>query len=182
MARRLSRGAPFTEDDLAAMPDDGHRYELVDGALLVTPAPDVRHQTSVVALTALLHAARERGRHRVLVAPTDVRLSPTTILQPDVLVARESDLTEARVDRAPLLAVEVLSPNTRLTDLGTKRLAYEAAGVPAYWLVDPDGPSLTVLHLEGGRYVEHAVVTGDEAYHATLPFPLTVVPARLLDG
>ena len=181
MALDLSWGAPFTEDDLAAMPEDGHRYELVDGALIVTPAPNIRHQTCVTALAMLLYAAR-REEHRVLVAPVDVRLSAGTILQPDVVVARQKDFSEARLEGAPLLAVEVLSASTRLTDLGTKRLVYEAAGVPAYWLVDPDVPSLTVLHVEEGRYVEHALVTGDEPYEADFPFPVTVVPAQLIAG
>ena len=162
------------------MPDDGHRYELLDGVLLVTPAPSVRHQTCVTALSALLYSARG-AEHRVLVAPLDVRLSRFTVLEPDVLVARGSDLTEARLERPPLLAVEVHSPSTRRIDLGSKRLAYEAAGVPAYWLVDPDVPSLTVLHLEAGRYVEQANVTADEPYHADFPFPVTVVPAQLTE-
>ncbi len=74
----------------------------------------------------------------------------------------------------------MLSPSTGRIDLGTKRLAYEAARTPAYWLVDPEAPSLTVLHLDEGRYVEHAVVTGDEPYGATFPFPVTVVPAELV--
>ncbi len=167
-------------DDLADRPADGHRYELVDGALIVTPAPDIRHQTCVTALAMLLYAAR-REEHRVLVAPVDVRLSAGTILQPDVVVARQKDFSEARLEGAPLLAVEVLSASTRLTDLGTKRLVFEEAGVPAYWLVDPDVPSLTVLELDAGRYVERATVTGDEPFYATFPFPVTVVPARLLD-
>ncbi len=181
MALDLSWGAPFTEDDLAAMPEDGHRYELVDGALIVTPAPNIRHQTCVTALVMLLYAAR-REEHRVLVAPVDVRLSADTILQPDVVVASKTDFSEARLEGAPLLAVEVLSPSTRLTDLGTKRLVFEEAGVRAYWLADPDVPSLTVLHLEEGRYVEHAMVTGDEPYEADFPFPVTVVPAQLIAG
>lgn len=180
MATDLSWGAPLTEDDLAGMPDDGHRYELVEGVLLVTPAPSIPHQTCVVSLVVLLRTARTEG-HLVLVAPTDVRLTAVTVLQPDVLVARPADMTLARLEGAPVLAVEVLSPSTRLIDLGTKRLAYEAAGVPAYWLVDPDVPSLTVLHLEHGRYVEHVVVTGDEAYIATVPFSVTVVPSVLLE-
>lgn len=163
------------------MPDDGHRYELVDGALVVTPAPNVRHQTCVLALGMLLYSARGEG-HRVLIAPVDVRLSPTTVVQPDVLVARQSDLTDTRLEGAPLLAVEVLSASTSRIDLGTKRLVFEAAGVPAYWLVDPDEPSLTVLHLQDGRYIELVTVTGEEPYAATVPFPVTVVPARLLDG
>jgi Uma2 family endonuclease len=85
------------------------------------------------------------------------------------------------VEGAPVLVVEVLSPSTRSIDLGTKRLAYEAAGVPAYWLVDPEVPSLTVLELDAGRYVERATVTGDDAFHADFPFAVTVIPARLLD-
>ena len=72
------------------------------------------------------------------------------------------------------------SPSTRKTDLGTKRLAFEAAGVPAFWLVDPDGPSLTVLRLDEGRYVEEAFVEGDGVYDSSSPFAVRVVPADLV--
>jgi Uma2 family endonuclease len=181
MALDVAKGAPFTEDDLADRPDDGHRYELIDGALIVTPAPGVPHQRVVTRLVVLLHGARQPGQE-VFAAPLDVRLSRFTVLQPDVLVARRADLTPARLEAAPLLVVEILSSGTRRIDLGTKRLAFEAAGVPAYWLVDPDVPSLTVLELEGGSYAERATVAGDEEFHATVPFPVTVIPARLLDG
>ena len=180
MATDLSWGAPLTEDDLAGMPDDGHRYELVDGVLLVSPSPRLAHQRCVGNLFIALHGARQAG-YEALVAPFDVRLSRITVVIPDVLVARSADLTPARLETAPVLAVEVRSPSTALIDQGTKRLVYEAAGVPSYWMVDPDGPSLTVLHLHEGRYLVHAVVEGQEAYVATLPFPVTVVPARLLD-
>ena len=176
----LPWGEPLTEDDLAAMPDDGHRYEILDGVLVVTPASNLRHQTCVTALWALLHAARGT-EHRVLVAPFDVRLSRFTVLEPDVLVAHRSDFTDARLEGPPLLAVEVVSPSTRRIDLGSKRLAYEGGGVPAYWLVDPDVPSLTVLQLEDGRYEEKAHVTGDEPYEGEFPFPVTVVPAALIE-
>ena len=64
-------------------------------------------------------------------------------------------------------------------DLGTKRLAYEAVGVPEYWLIDPEAPSLTVLRLIEGHYEEVARVTGDERYEATYPFPVTIVPGSL---
>ncbi len=181
MATDLAWGAPLTEDDLATMPDDGHRYELLDGVLLVTPSPNLDHQRCVLSLAILLRSARPPDQE-VLIAPFDVRLSRHTVLKPDVLVAPKAALTPARLETAPALVVEVQSPSTRRIDLGSKRLAYEAAGVPAYWLVDPDGPSLTVLHLEGGRYVEHATATGHKPYSATVPFPVTVVPARLLDG
>lgn len=176
----LPWGAPLTEDDLAATPADGHRYELLDGTLLVTPAPSLTHQLCVASLLILLREARQPGQV-VLTAPFDVRLSRITVLEPDVLVAWRADLTPARLEGPPLLSVEVLSPSTRRIDVSVKRLAYEAAGVPAYWIVDPDAPSLTVLELEEGRYVERAAVAGDEPFHATVPFPVTVVPARLLD-
>lgn len=176
----LPWGAPLTEHDLATMPDDGHRYELLDGTLLVTPAPNISHQRCVTRLLVLLDAARLAGQE-VFVAPFDVRLSETTVLVPDLVVAQKADLTPARLDGPPLLAVEVLSPSTRRIDLGTKRLAYEAAGVPAYWLVDPELPSLTVLELDAGRYVERGTVAGDEPFHATFPFHVTVVPSRLRD-
>lgn len=179
MALDLSWGAPFTEDDLADRPDDGHRYEILDGALLVTPSPTPDHQTCVGRLFTLLEAGCP-PEHRVFVAPLDVGFSRSTVVQPDLLVARKADVKPTRVEGSPVLVVEVLSASTRSIDLGTKRLAYEAAGVPAYWLVDPEVPSLTVLELDAGRYVERATVTGEEAFHATVPFAVTVVPARLL--
>ncbi len=163
------------------MPDDGHRYELVDGVLVVTPAPGTAHQRCVYRLAALLLGAAEAGLD-VLGAPYDYQVGPTTLLQPDVVVARREDLGEARLERKPLLVVEVVSPSTRLTDLGTKRLAYEAAGVPAYWLIDPAEASLTVLRLEEGRFTEEAQVVGEQSYQARYPFDVVVVPADLVVG
>jgi Uma2 family endonuclease len=179
MALALQWGAPLTYADLEGMPDDGHRYELVDGVLVVTPAPGKLHQRCVVRLTALLLAAAGTG-HEVLAAPFDYLVGPATLLQPDVLVARREDVGEARLERSPLLVVEVLSPSTRLTDLGTKRLAYEAAGVPTYWLVDPVSPSLTVLRLHEGRYAEEAEVVTDERYETSQPVEVTVAPSDLV--
>jgi len=180
----LPLGVPLTVTDVWDIPDDGHRYELIEGVLIVTPAPGAAHQTCAARVWALLdHAAGPE--HLVLLAPFDWVAGPQTLLQPDVLVALRADVADTgdkRLERTPLLVVEVASPSTRMVDRGTKRLAFEAAGVPAYWLVDPDAPSLTVLHLEDGRYVEHAVVTGEEQYAATVPFPVRVVPARLLDS
>ena len=76
--------------------------------------------------------------------------------------------------------IEVLSPTTARIDKGSKRLAFEGAGVPSYWLVDPDAPSLTVLELVGGAYAEVAFVPGEERFTAARPFPVTVVPADLV--
>jgi Uma2 family endonuclease len=126
---------------------------------------------------ALKAAAGEE--HFVVPAPFDYYVSEYTFFEPDIVVALDEEVDHARLERTPLLLVEVGSRSTRLVDLGTKRLAYEAAGVPEYWLADPDEPSLTILRLVDGRYVEVAKVTGDEPYEASYPFPVTIVPGRL---
>ena len=176
----MTHGSPYTYDDLQGMPDDGHRYEILDGALLVTPAPGAAHQVCVFAVGRLLHQYRRSG-DVVMIAPFDYVVSPSTVLEPDVLVARREDLGPANLPRTPLLVVEVLSPSTGRVDRTAKRLAYEEAGVPAYWLVDPTVPSVTVLELVAGSYQEIAVVVGESSFEATLPFTVPITPARLLD-
>jgi Uma2 family endonuclease len=169
---------PFTRAELDALPDDGRRHELIDGCLVVTPSPGFLHQVVVGRLFRLLddHASNDVV---VLVAPFDVVLADDTVVEPDVLVARGRDFTAKDLPAAPLLAVEVLSPSTRRIDLHLKLARYEAAGCPAYWVVDPDLPSLTAWQLEAGRYGEVARVVGGEAWTATSPFEVTVVPDSL---
>ncbi len=118
---------------------------------------------------------------KVLLAPFSVVLAEDTVLQPDLLVARRSDFTERDLPVAPLLAVEVLSPSTRLIDLHLKRARFEAAGCRAYWVVDPDAPSLSGWELRDDQYAEVAHVVGDQEYAAVTPYPVTVNPSRLLD-
>lgn len=169
----------LTYEDLETLPQDGLRYELVDGSLLVTPAPSVRHQNCVARLLVALVAAAPPDV-QVLPAPLDWKVSEGTCFQPDVLVARRADVGPDRLERAPLLCIEVLSPSTRLVDLELKRAAYAREGVPDYWVVDPDVPSVVALHLGEGRYGEAATATGDVALRAHSPFPVVVVPADLL--
>jgi Uma2 family endonuclease len=173
------RSGPFTRADLDAMPDDGRRYELVDGALLVTPAPGSRHQGMVVELIALLHSACPPNL-RVFTAPYDVTLAEDTVVQPDVLVTRRADVQERGLFTAPALAVEVLSPSTRLVDLELKRARYEQAGVASYWVVDPVALTLTAWRMQDGGFVLVAEVGGDETFSTTEPFPVEVSPARLV--
>lgn len=176
----LPRSRALTRDDLDAMPDDGHRYELIDGALIVTPAPSLRHQTMVGHLHLALSAACPADL-KVLLAPFDVALALDTVVQPDLLVARRSDLTERDLPTAPLLAVEVLSPSTRHIDLSLKRARYEEAGCASYWVLDPLAPSLTVWELAADGYGEATVVTAAEEYVTRTPFAISLVPSQLLD-
>jgi len=175
----LPRGRAFTEDDLAAMPDDGNRYELVDGALIVTPSPVTLHQIVVGELYLALRAACP-DTQRVLLAPYDVRISATTVLQPDLLVASKVAFGVKNLPGAPLLAVEVLSPSTRHIDLGLKLSRYEAAGCASYWVVDPDVPSISAWELWDGGYVDSGVATGAESLTLHRPFEVTVVPSTLV--
>ena len=174
----LPRSVPLTYDDLQAMPDDGHRYELVDGALIVTPAPRTPHQRVAFNLARVLADAAP-PELEVMMAPVDYVVSNVTVLQPDVLVARRADITERNLPAPPVLVVEVLSPSTRTIDAGTKRLALEAAGVPHYWMVDPDGPSILALELVDGVYREATPVIGADTFVVTTPFAFSVVPADL---
>ncbi len=176
----LQWGSPLTIADLDAMPEDGHRYELIDGTLLVTPAPNTRHQRCVARLLATLGPAAGPDIE-VLPAPYDWVAGPSTLFQPDVLVARRSDLGPERLERPPLLVIEVLSPSTRRIDLAAKRMAYAEAGVAGYWIVDPEAPSLTVLQLEGSVYAEASTVVGDEPWECRVPLHATVVPSRLVN-
>lgn len=169
----------FTADDLDALPDDGNRYELLDGELLVTPSPTVRHQNVAGELFLALRLALPPGL-RVLMAPMDVRFGPKRQLQPDLLVLRDEGLEAVRVESVPLLVVEILSPGTRSRDLVQKRRAYEEEGVVSYWIVDPKAPSLIVLELADGAYQEVARVAGDQPWTASLPYVVTVVPRDLL--
>lgn len=170
----------FTLADLDALPDDGMRYELVDGVLLVTPAPLPLHQFAVVELSYLLRH-RCPADLRVFVAPLDYRPTPRRSLQPDVLVCRRADVGPKAIEKPLLLAVEILSPATQSKDLVYKRRLYEEAGVASYWTFDPAKEQLTVLELVGGRYEQRAVVTGKEAFDAERPYPVRIVPADLVD-
>ncbi|MGH3693388.1 MAG: Uma2 family endonuclease [Pseudonocardiaceae bacterium] len=176
----------FTVEDLERIPDDGLRYELLDGTLLVSPAPGVWHQEVALELAIRLRTACPPELH-VVIAPFEWRGGRRTALQPDVLVARHADLLAVEGEflaAAPVLAVEVLSPSTRRIDRLSKLSAYEEAGVSSYWLVDPDpeSPSLQALDLVDGRYVEVGCAVGEDSWQAKRPFPVTVIPADLVAG
>lgn len=175
----LPRGRAYTRADLETMPDDGHRYEIVDGALLATPSPSLLHQAVSSNLIKVLQASAPAG-FRVLHAPLDFVIDEATILQPDLLVVPAADLHRADQPLEPVLVVEILSPTTRRVDLTLKRSRYEAAGVASYWAVDPVVPSVTGWQLVDGRYVDAAHVEGDELFEASTPFGVTLRPLDLL--
>jgi Uma2 family endonuclease len=176
-------GQPFTVDELDRMPDDGRRYELLDGVLIVSPRPRVLHQEVAFQLAVELREACP-PHLRVIPEPA-VQLTRITEFDPDIVVIRRELLREAKVTEPPLLIVEVRSPSTALIDLNRKKAAYGQFGVRSYWVVDPDPerPELTVFELgPGGRYEERGRVGGPTPFRALRPFAVDIVPARLVEG
>jgi len=169
----------WTVHDLDLIPDDGLQYELLDGALLVSPAPVPSHQRAAARLYLLLAAACPPDLE-VFFAPLDWRPDSRTSLQPDLLVVRKEDIGPANITAPLLLAVEVLSPSTRRKDAVYKRSKYEDSGVAGFWIVDPVIPSTTALDLVDGRYVVVGEATGDAAVTLNKPFAVTVIPSALI--
>jgi Uma2 family endonuclease len=131
----------LTYEDYVRIPDDGKRHEIIDGEHYVTAAPFIRHQDLVVRLTILIGSfVREHRLGKLLIAPTDVILSPHDIVQPDLLFVsneRASILTEKNIQGAPDLVIEILSNSSRRLDEVLKRQAYERFGAREYWIFDP---------------------------------------------
>jgi len=146
----------LTYEDYQKLPDNGTRKEILGGELFVTPAPTPRHQHVVGTLYAALKThidARRLGE--ALASPIDVVLSPTDVVQPDIVVIadrRRAIIGEAAIHGAPDLVVEVLSPGTAAIDRGRKMQAYARATVPQYWIVDPEAHVIEVHTLEGTTY------------------------------
>lgn len=175
-------GQPFTIAELDRMPHDGRRYELLDGVLVVSPRPSTIHQVAAYRIASALGAACP-AEWQVVPEPAVV-LSPQTEFDPDVVVARLADLGGTKITRPPLLVVEIRSPSTALFDLNAKKAAYQEFGVASYWIVVPDlaQPELVAFQQRGGRYVQTAHVCGEEPFGAQRPFPVEIVPARLVAG
>lgn len=170
---------PFTVADLETMPDDGHRYELLDGVLVVSSSPSVPHQRAVGRLFLHLQASCP-PTCEVFVAPLDVILAEDTLVVPDLIITCAIAPGVLRLPEPPLLAIEVISPSSRGFDLVLKRDRLERAGIPSYWVVDPLDPRLIVWELHDGRYVEVADVRDDETFTASQPYAVTLVPSGLV--
>jgi Uma2 family endonuclease len=164
----------LTSEDLFRIRETSdERLELIEGELFVTPAPSLGHQdVSANCYTWLRRAIVEPGRGRVYYAPADVRLAENTIVQPDLVVVlsdRFNILTRSRIEGAPNLVIEIVSPSTTTYDRVTKRGVYARYGVPGYWLVDFEARTVTVFSdPRDGRY-QRETEYGDTAVSATIP-------------
>jgi len=147
----------LTYDDLAALPADGNRYELLEGELYVTTAPRLRHQEVVANLHLILAPyVRRLELGEVYLSPVDVVLTNITVVEPDLLYLDAERLAQQVNDRAvegpATLFIEVLSPSTAAADRGIKRQLAARYGAPHYWLVDPDARLIETYRLVGNTY------------------------------
>lgn len=135
-----------TYDDYRNLPNDGKRYEIIGGELLMTPAPSTIHQRILrKLLIALTNHIDNNNLGEVLCSPVDVVLSMTDVVQPDlVFIAKERSqiITKKNIVDAPDLVIEILSENTAVIDQGQKKKLYEKYGVKEYWIADPETQSI----------------------------------------
>jgi Uma2 family endonuclease len=174
MATTSHFDARLTYDDLVRMPDDGLRHEIIDGVHYVTPSPVPRHQE----LSGRLHLAignylKDRSdAGRLYYAPLDTIFTRWDVVEPDLLfiAADQLDiLTDANVQGAPALVIEILSPGTKARDLGVKRRLFDRGGVREYWIIDPTANTVTIYRRAGDGSFPVAQSLPDDADAITTP-------------
>ena len=164
----------MTADDYFALPDDGNRYELIDGELELAPVPSANvHQWTLSNLTFLMEQhVRAHRLGWLWFAPTDVILSAHDVVQPDLLFVRRGrrDIVGGRIHGAPDLVVEVTSPTSEQFDRGLKLRRYARFGVNWYWLIDPRQQTIEELERTDREYRSRRSWTGNEIFEPAL-FP-----------
>lgn len=172
----------YTLADYLAMPEDGCRYEIVDGQPVMVPAPVVRHQVVVSRLLRVLDDAAPEG-YIALTSPIDWVLweAPRLqIRQPDLVVISVEQARGSRLTAPPLLVVEILSLDSFERDVVAKRREYAAAGAEHYWVVDPVTPEIVAYARRGDELVESHRAAGPREFVGTRPFPVRVRPDVLV--
>ena len=165
-AEPVSQNSPatteLTYEDYQKTSDD-QRYELPNGALMISPSPNTAHQSVQAELGwRMAQFVREGSLGHLLFAPTDVVLSRTDVVQPDLLFIssdRVNTIAPANIQGAPDLIVEIRSDSTAERDESFKRQLYADSGVEEYWLVDPESATISVLLLAENGYEKAATYT-----------------------
>lgn len=165
----------WTYEDLRSLPEDGRRYEILDGFLIQEPSPSTRHETVVTHLVGLLwNALTPEERDGLFVSRAAVVFDKENTLQPDVVYVRPhrrpAIIRDDALYGAPDLIIEVLSPSTRDRDLTAKRSIYARYGVREYWVVDPDRRAIMVFtDPRDGRYHSTREITSGSAASSVVP-------------
>jgi len=162
----------FRADDIWDAPDDGNRYEIMDGELYVTPAADWSHQLALGNLFAPIWSyVHQHNLGYVVQAPMGVALDPESGVEPDlVFVSRERSaiISKRGVEGAPDLVAEALSPSTAAQDRGIRMRRYAAAGIPHYWILDLRAHTLDAYRLGPDGYTAFGTFGSDQVFHPEL--------------
>ena len=149
----------YTYKDYVEIADD-KRYEVIDGGLFMVPAPNTKHQDISGNLGFILRKfVKHSGLGKVFDAPTDVILSDSIVLQPDILFIskdRKAIIKNKGIFGCPDIVIEIVSPSTFVTDTITKKEIYEKFAVEEYWLVFPEETVVEVFTIEDNKYVLHS--------------------------
>jgi Uma2 family endonuclease len=169
--------------DYARLPDDGNRYEVIDGELLVTPSPSPLHQRASVRLTVLLDSYVERHGLGVVIHDVDLLFQTGQFLRPDILVVPTSSrpgITNRGIEMAPLLVVEILSPTSGSIDLVRKPARYGDFDIPEYWVLDPEERCAWVWRFAAGAGEAERIEWQLSWQPAGAPEPLVMELAEVL--
>lgn len=175
----------WTYSDYARLPDDGNRYEVIDGELLVTPSPSPLHQRVVARLLMAPHPFVVKHALGLVIPDVDLLFQTGQFLRPDLLVVPESGragITDRGIETPPLLVVEILSPTSGAIDRVKKPARYGDFGIPEYWVLDPQERCAWVWRFAAGA-TEPERVEGALRWEVQgAPEPLTVDLAEVLSA
>jgi Uma2 family endonuclease len=178
-------GVRFKADDIWDTPEDGNRYEVIDGELYVTPPPLEPHQGAAGALYRHISPyVHERRLGKIYFAPLGVVLDDENGVQPDLVYVsseRQGIIVERGIEGAPDLVVEILSRSTQARDRGVKMRRYAAAGIPHYWIVDVRARALETYRLRQQGYESIGVYRTGSVFQPEL-FPGLEIPIDELWG
>jgi Uma2 family endonuclease len=173
---------PWTERDLLALPEDGQRYEIVEGSLLVSPSPSSLHQRAAHNLARLLN--RAAPAHFEAVEALGVRLSDRNFQVPDIVVANTlaiSANSTALDAQMVALVVEIVSPSSKYKDRVEKPQMYAQGGIPYFWRVEIQERLIVAYRTVSGAQEEMASAQESELLEVTEPFPIRLSPADILE-
>jgi len=152
----LTQSKVFTYQDYLELPEDSYQYQVINGELVMTPAPYTIHQqVSINIVDKLIQFLKSNPIGRILYAPVDVVINETNVFQPDILfISTENSkiITQKNVTGPPDLVIEILSPSTGYYDLTEKKDVYAEFGVKEYWIVDPKKQSVEIYTNETKKF------------------------------
>lgn len=180
----LYRGLRMSADEYLALEDDGHRYELIDGVVCISPSPSPLHSEILLLIAFEIGAYLRSNPIGKVFNDQGVPLKSVRhgdiVYQPDIvfLSADKADRIGNHIADLPDLVVEIVSPSSRRMDNETKRGDYENAGIGEYWIIDPLQKTMTFLRLRDGKY-EDVATAGDRFESAAIPgFSLDLARVR----